>query len=102
MPASTPRRSRFPELQELLALAGADPSPVLGTDGQKPEEYTQQHVNSLKHVSRLSVRAAVKTNYPIKVHKLRELLPPTLVNYILLADIDDIERKYNLFTNISK
>lgn len=55
-----------------------------------------EQVSSLQHLSRLSVRSALKSNSPIIFHKLRGLFPDPLIEYLKLADIDKIETKYDL------
>ena len=57
-------------------------------------QQSYEHVQSLKHLSRLSMRAALITNNPIKVHKLKGKLPPVLLDYLMFPDIADIEIKY--------
>ena len=91
-----------PEVLELLILAGADISEDFSRRGNLENIVLQSRlqVYSLKHWSRLSLRAAIKSNRTIKVHELRGILPPALVDYLMLTDIDDIEDKYA--SNIQK
>ena len=86
-----------PELMEMLILAGI--TPRAGIKYMKPKIKQQivqnpMQVASLKHLSRLTIRAACKRNPPIKFRKLNGILPPALVSYLRLPEIDEIEEKY--------
>lgn len=47
-----------------------------------------EHVQSLKHLNMLSVKAALKTS------KLGGILPAALLDFLILPEFDDIEEKY--------
>ena len=51
-------------------------------------------IRSLQNCSRLSIRAALGTNIVGKVSQLHGILAPSLIDYILLPELDDITDKY--------
>lgn len=57
-----------------------------------------QKVPSLKHLSRMIVRAVCSITGRPRISKLNSVLPHNLVNYLLLPEIDDIERKYDIMS----
>lgn len=51
-------------------------------------------VHPLKHLSRISIRGALATCQFGMVPKLSRMLPPVLINYLILPEIDAIDDKY--------
>eukprot|EP00918_Siedleckia_nematoides_P081943 GHVU01179646.1.p1 GENE.GHVU01179646.1~~GHVU01179646.1.p1 ORF type:complete len:358 (-),score=21.67 GHVU01179646.1:300-1373(-) len=99
------QKLRLCELVETLILAGADLSLVQRIRsmhlGEKQNlqviiQQSRENVPTLKHCSRLGVRAACRSNTPIQFHKLREVLPSVLVDFLMLPEIDKIEQKYGI------
>lgn len=89
-----------PEVMELLILAGAK-SPMVNSEGLNHKLDVDVIINcrqppALTHLCRLSIRAACRIRHSMKINKLTGILPPALLQYLMLPEVRDIEEKYNL------
>ena len=100
-------------LVKVLILAGADVASLLDDKGHyarrtlnfDPKSMDSienvilcsvTEVKSLKHLSRLCVRATLTKNRFSKVSSLSGVLPSGLMHYLMLPEIDDIEEEFKM------